>query len=79
VSRFPALNGKQVIRVLERLGFHLERISSSSHHILAKENHPTVVCVPVHGNHVLPQTTFRSILRQAGLKPGEFFRAYWKL
>ena len=67
----PSLNGKQIIRVLERLGF--EVVSEGSHHILRKPGHSTIVVVPVHGSRDVPKGTFQSILRQAGLKADEFF------
>ena len=69
----PSLNGKQVIRVLEKFGFDVIRISEGSHHILRKPGRPTIVVVPVHGSRDVPEGTFRSILRQAGLKADEFF------
>jgi hypothetical protein len=36
----PSLNGKQVIRVLEKLAFEVIRISEGSHHILRNPDTP---------------------------------------
>jgi predicted RNA binding protein YcfA (HicA-like mRNA interferase family) len=72
----PSLNGKQIIRVLEKFGFQVVRISEGSHHILRKPGHSTIVVVPVHGSRDVPKGTFQSILRQAGLKADEFFDVF---
>lgn len=46
----PAVNGKKVIRALEKAGFVVSR-TKGSHHMLAHESDPTrIVIVPVHGN-----------------------------
>ena len=72
----PSLNGKQIIRVLERLGFEVVRISEGSHHILRKPGRSTIVVVPVHGSRDVPKGTFQSILRQAGIRVDEFFDVF---
>ena len=36
MSNFPAVNGKQVVRAVLNLGFHLDRVTGS-HHIMVKE------------------------------------------
>jgi predicted RNA binding protein YcfA (HicA-like mRNA interferase family) len=79
VSSFPALNGKQVIRVLESFGFEVVRVSESSHYQLAKPGHPQVVTVPVHGSATVPEGTLRAILRKAGLDRKRFFARYQQL
>jgi predicted RNA binding protein YcfA (HicA-like mRNA interferase family) len=78
VPSYPALDGKQVVRVLESLGFYVDRISST-HYQMVKPAHPRPVPVPVHAAKTLPTGTFRSILRQAGLTPKQFFQACWNL
>lgn len=35
----------------------------------------SIIVVPVHGNRVLPAGTLKSILKQAGLKAADFFKA----
>jgi predicted RNA binding protein YcfA (HicA-like mRNA interferase family) len=74
VSRYPALNGKEVIHVLQSFGFEDVRMAGS-HHMLWKPGHPTIVPVPVHGSHPLPEGTLRSIIRLAGLNRERFFGA----
>ena len=74
MSRYPALNGKQVIRALRSFGFEEVR-TAGSHHMLWKPGHPTIVPVPVHGNHPLAEGTLSSIIRLAGLSRERFFGA----
>jgi predicted RNA binding protein YcfA (HicA-like mRNA interferase family) len=67
----PAVDGKRAVRVLERAGFHVDRIEGS-HHIMVKESHPVSVLIPVHGSRALPKGTLRSIIRMAGMSRDEF-------
>lgn len=59
------MNGKQVIRALERNGFKVIRISGS-HHILS--NGQRKVTVPVHGATDVKIGTLKSIEKQAGVR-----------
>ncbi|MDE2474987.1 MAG: type II toxin-antitoxin system HicA family toxin [Alphaproteobacteria bacterium] len=71
-GRLPAVNGKQVIRALGRVGFVVNR-TSGSHHMLAHISDPArMVIVPMHGNHDIKAGTLRSILKQAGLTVEQF-------
>lgn len=69
----PRVTGAEAIRKLGRAGWVLDRVRGS-HHLL---KHPTVpghIIVPVHRGQDLPSGTLRRIIRDAGLKPAEFFR-----
>lgn len=67
----PTIRPKLVIRVLERAGFIVRRVSGS-HYILKHPNKPTLrVTVPYH-NHDLKRGTLQSIVKQAGLTNEEF-------
>jgi len=59
------VNGKQVIKALERNGFKVIR-ASGSHHILS--NGQCKVTVPVHGSADVKIGTLKSIEKQAGVK-----------
>lgn len=59
------MNGRQVIRALERNGFKVIRISGS-HHILS--NGQRKVTVPVHGATDVEIGTLKSIEKQAGVR-----------
>jgi predicted RNA binding protein YcfA (HicA-like mRNA interferase family) len=68
----PAVNGRRVIRALERAGLVVERVAGS-HHILVDPGDPSrAVTVPVHAGRDLKPGTLRSIIRQAGLTVDEF-------
>lgn len=70
--RLTGLNGRTVLRVLERAGFRLERVTGS-HHVLRKPGVPnSKVIVPLHGAHDLPPGTLPSIINQSGLTIEEF-------
>ena len=71
MSPLPKLSGRDVLRVLQRSGYDLTHVRGS-HHYLRKTGLAGLVVVPVHGNRTLPDGTFRSILRQAGLTQDEF-------
>jgi len=59
------VTGKELIRILKKEKWKLDRINGS-HHILKKEN--KTITIPVHSNRDLPTGTLNAILKQAGLK-----------
>jgi predicted RNA binding protein YcfA (HicA-like mRNA interferase family) len=59
------MNGKEVIKRLQRHGFRVERISGS-HHLLT--NGERKVTVPVHGASDVKIGTLKSIEKQSGVK-----------
>jgi predicted RNA binding protein YcfA (HicA-like mRNA interferase family) len=56
------ISGKELIRLLEKLGFEVIRIDGSHHRI----KHPDgrVTTVPVHKNEDLPKGLVRKIIRE---------------
>lgn len=66
---FPSLTPKQLIRVLERKGFVLDRVKGS-HHILIHPETRRRAVVPFHKKD-LPKGTVAAILRQAGVDRDE--------
>ncbi len=58
------MNGKQAIKILEKLGFRIIRINGS-HHMLSDGTHR--VTVPVHGTQELKPGTLKSIEKQSGV------------
>lgn len=60
------MKGKDLIRLLERNGWALDRIQGS-HHMMVKPGCRSV-SVPVHGNKDMRKGTAAAIIRQAGLK-----------
>jgi predicted RNA binding protein YcfA (HicA-like mRNA interferase family) len=72
MPKLPAVDGRQVIRALEREGFQIVR-TKGSHHFLRKDGASRrSVTVPVHGNRDLAPGTLRAIIDQAGLSVEEF-------
>jgi len=59
------MNGKELIKILLKEGWYLDRITGS-HHIMKRGN--DTVTVPVHGKKYLKISTFNQILKDAGLK-----------
>lgn len=59
------MTGKEVIKLLEKNGWVLDRIKGS-HHIMIKEE--LTVVVPVHGKKDVPKGTLNAILKQGGIK-----------
>ena len=64
-GRLPAVKPKELIRALERTGWHVERVSGS-HHILVNVELRRVITIPLH-NRELKIGTLTGILRGAGV------------
>ena len=71
-GNLPAMSSRQVIRVLARVGWRIER-QEGGHAILERGDGVGTVVVPVHPGDLRPGT-LRGILKQAGLTPDEFNR-----
>jgi predicted RNA binding protein YcfA (HicA-like mRNA interferase family) len=59
------VTGGELIELLRKHGWQLDRITGS-HHIMKKQD--KTLTVPVHGNRDVPKGTLNSILKEAGLK-----------
>lgn len=70
MAKLPVVTARQVMKVLERLGFQLIR-QSGSH---ATYRHPDGrwTIISVHGGKTIPGGTLRKIIRDAGLTVEEF-------
>jgi predicted RNA binding protein YcfA (HicA-like mRNA interferase family) len=73
VSRkLAGLNGRRIVKALQRAGFEVIRVSGS-HHVLRRPGAPgSKVIIPVHGANDIPPGTVRSIVKQADLTIDEF-------
>jgi len=69
MSNIPSLTPKELIKILTRKGFVLDRIKGS-HHIFIHPEFNMRVVVPMH-NKNLPKGTFFAILKQAGIDKNE--------
>jgi len=63
---FTVMSGKELIKIMQKDGWIVDRISGS-HHIMIKDG-KRAVPVPVHGNRDLPKGLLSAIMRQAELK-----------
>ena len=60
------ISGKEFIRILQKRGWRLKRISGS-HHIFIKEGHRERIVIPVHGNQPLKIGLLKHQMKIAGL------------
>ena len=61
--RMPRPTGREVIRALERLGFHQIRVRGSHYFLVHTLDPSRRATVPVHGNRTLHSSILQSILR----------------
>jgi predicted RNA binding protein YcfA (HicA-like mRNA interferase family) len=64
------ISGKDLIRVVERHGWTLLRVTGS-HHIYGKQGSVVRLSIPVHANKPLKVGLMRHLLKQAGLGEDE--------
>ncbi len=76
MAKQPVLTGKELIRLLETLGFELVRVNGSHHRM--KHADGRVTTVPIHGNNDLPKGLLRKIIREDVLLELEAFIALWE-
>ena len=72
MTRLPRLTGKEVVRVLEKVGFHVMRTRGS--HAFLKHPDGRATTVPVHAGEVIGPGLFRSILRDVELSVEDLLR-----
>ena len=61
MSNIPSISGKDLIKIIENLGFQLIRINGSHHRFKHQDGRTTTI--PVHGNKDLPKGLIRKIIR----------------
>ncbi|NJR12506.1 addiction module toxin, HicA family [bacterium] len=63
MAKLRRLNGKEVVDILETLGFEVRRITGSHHHLQWKQADVTCrTSVPVHGSKALATGTLKKYL-----------------
>ena len=70
-EKLPRVEGREVVRALERAGFEVRR-QKGSHVHLRRSSDQRRVTVPVHTGRTLPPGTLRAILRDADIEVEEF-------
>lgn len=71
-QRLPAVRARQLIRVLERKGWRLARVTGSPH-LYKHPNHPSVLSVPRHRRE-MKRGLLSDLLDDAGISREEFLR-----
>jgi predicted RNA binding protein YcfA (HicA-like mRNA interferase family) len=72
MTRLPRLKGKEVVRILERIGFRIVRTRGS--HIFLRHADGRVTTVPVHSGETICPGLLRSILRDVELSVEDLLR-----
>ncbi len=71
-AKLPAANSRQVVKVLEKLGFQLIRQSGS--HATYRHSDGRWTIVSIHPGKIIPKGTLHKIIRDAGLTVDEFLK-----
>lgn len=72
MTRFPALEGKEVVEVLKGFGFLVDRQRGS--HVFLKHADGRVTVVPVHAGEIIGPGLFTKILRDVKLTREDFLK-----
>jgi predicted RNA binding protein YcfA (HicA-like mRNA interferase family) len=69
-DKLPSVRARQVIKVLEAVGF--QRIRQSGSHVTYRHSDGRWTIVSIHPGKTIPKGTLRKIIRDAGLTVEEF-------
>ncbi len=72
MPKLPRVKGKNLVKILNKIGWHLDHIQGS-HYILRNE-YGKKLTVAVHGNSEIPKGTFLGILNDADISKDEFIK-----
>lgn len=70
MHKLPVVHDKDVIRVIEKLGFVFKRQTGS--HRVYKHNDGRRVVIPIHPGHDIPAGTVKAILKDIKIEVEEF-------
>ncbi|MEK6842391.1 MAG: type II toxin-antitoxin system HicA family toxin [Nanoarchaeota archaeon] len=70
MSKLPRISGKELCKILEKLGF--EKVYGKGSHVRFKHSDGRRTVVPVHGNEELGPGLLNAILRQIKLTREDF-------
>jgi predicted RNA binding protein YcfA (HicA-like mRNA interferase family) len=70
MTRLPRLKGKELVRILQRLGFIILRTRGS--HVFLQHADGRVTTVPVHSGEIIGPGLLRSILRDVEMSVEKF-------
>ena len=72
MTRFPALEGKEIVAVLETFGFVVERQRGS--HLFLKHSDGRTTVIPIHAGENIGPGLFAKILRDVELSREDFLK-----
>jgi predicted RNA binding protein YcfA (HicA-like mRNA interferase family) len=72
MTRLPRLKGKEIVRVLESLGFRAVRTRGS--HVFLKHPDGRATVVPVHSGETIGLGLLRAILRDVEMSSADFLK-----
>ena len=70
MSKLPQISGKELCKILEKLGF--EKIQGKGSHVRFKHSDGRRTVIPVHGNEKIGKGLLGEILKQIRLSREEF-------
>lgn len=70
MPKLPNIKGKQLFKILQRIGYDLDHIQGS-HHILRCSSGKKVT-IPIHGNKEIPKGTLLGILTDLDISKEKF-------
>ena len=76
MSNFPSVKAKDFIKVIEKLGFYLDRQKGS--HAIYKDSQGRRVVVPMHAGKDLKQGTLLGMIQDIGMDKETFFELLGK-
>jgi len=72
LSKLPAVSGKKLCKILEKIGYLADHQTGS--HIILRQESPPYRRLTVPDHKEIAKGTLRSIIRQAGLTIDEFIQ-----
>ncbi|MEK7449566.1 MAG: type II toxin-antitoxin system HicA family toxin [Planctomycetota bacterium] len=71
-ERFPAVTGKQIIRLIRKIGFEFYRSAKGSHEVWRRPRDGRHTIIPRHAGKIIKRKTLKSIINDTGLTIEEF-------
>jgi predicted RNA binding protein YcfA (HicA-like mRNA interferase family) len=70
MPKLPNIKGKQLLKILKRIGYYLDHIQGSHHILRCSDGKKTTI--PIHGNKEIPKGTLLGILTDLNISKEEF-------
>jgi predicted RNA binding protein YcfA (HicA-like mRNA interferase family) len=70
MPKLPSVKGKQLLKILQSLGYILDHIQGSHHVLRCQDGKKTTI--PIHGNKEIPKGTLLGILTDLDISKEEF-------